>query len=71
MKFRETTAGHTPTPHHTTAMAASELYARANEAFVDDNYDQALALYDQAIELEPDNAGYLVKRAACHMKYVS
>jgi len=52
-------------------MTTPEALALANEAnalFVDEDYDSALDLYTQAIEIAPQSADLLVARAAVHLK---
>ena len=49
-------------------MAGRDEYAAANELVVDEQFEEALPHYNAAIEKEPDNAAYLVKRAACYLK---
>lgn len=48
---------------------AKEIFNQANAAFVDENYDEALRLYNLCIEkakiVDPD---MYIKRSACHMK---
>lgn len=43
-------------------MSASDLFTQANEAFFDDDYDEALSLYTEAIKLEPENPEFYLKR---------
>jgi hypothetical protein len=43
-------------------MSASDLFTQANEAFFDDDYDEALSLYTQAIKIEPENPEFYLKR---------
>lgn len=43
-------------------MGAAELYAKANDAYFDDDFDEALSLFSQAINAEPNNAEFLLKR---------
>ncbi|OWM72091.1 protein SGT1 homolog B-like [Punica granatum] len=47
---------------------ASELAERAKEAFVDDDFNLAVDLYSQAIDLDPGNADLFVDRAQAHIK---
>ncbi|KAI9497603.1 SGT1, suppressor of G2 allele of SKP1, isoform CRA_b [Zychaea mexicana] len=49
-------------------MNANELLVRANDAFFDDDYDEALSLYTQVIDNEPDNAEALLRRCTVHQK---
>lgn len=49
-------------------MAAARQFAEANACFVDEDFQRALTLYDDAIAQDPSNADYCVKRAACHTK---
>ena len=44
---------------------AEDFYKRANDAFFEDDYDEALELYNKAIELDATNPEYLVKRLKC------
>ena len=48
--------------------SAGDLFAEANSAFVDEDYDEALSLYSEAIELDEEVAEYYVKRSFCHYK---
>lgn len=41
---------------------ASDLYAKANDAFFDDDYDEALTLFTELVSLEPENAEFLLRR---------
>jgi suppressor of G2 allele of SKP1 len=43
-------------------MSGADLYAEANNAFFDDDYDEALDLFTQAIQVEPKNPDFLLKR---------
>jgi len=43
-------------------------YVRANELFVDEEYEEALKYYTTAIEETPDRSDYYTKRAACYLK---
>lgn len=43
-------------------MSGAELYAKASDAFFDDDYDEALDLFTQAINIEPKNPEFLLKR---------
>ena len=47
---------------------ATDLGKRAKEAFVDDNFDLALDLYTQALDLESGNADILADRAQANLK---
>ncbi|KAI8376173.1 SGS domain-containing protein [Radiomyces spectabilis] len=47
---------------------AAEIYAKANDAFFDDDYDEALQLFGEAIELEPTNADFLLRRCVVYQK---
>ncbi|WOL08314.1 hypothetical protein Cni_G17067 [Canna indica] len=46
----------------------TDLQKKANEAFVDDNFDLALDLYTQALDLEPRNADLFADRAQTNLK---
>ncbi|XP_077983864.1 protein SGT1 homolog [Glandiceps talaboti] len=46
----------------------AELFSKANEAFVDENYGEAVKLYEQAIEQDGQNAEYYLKRAQAYIK---
>jgi suppressor of G2 allele of SKP1 len=48
--------------------SAETIFNKANAAFVDENFTEALELYNTAIEMDPTNAEYYVKRAACHYR---
>jgi suppressor of G2 allele of SKP1 len=41
---------------------SADLYAKANDAFFDDDYDEALTLFNELVELEPTNAEFILKR---------
>lgn len=41
---------------------AAEIYAKANDAFFDDDYDEALSLFTNLLTLEPENAEFLLRR---------
>jgi suppressor of G2 allele of SKP1 len=43
-------------------MTAADLFTQANEAFFEDDYDEALSLYSQAIDAEPENPEFYLKR---------
>lgn len=47
---------------------AEECYKQANDAFFEDDYDEALKLYNEAIELDATNAEYFLKRSATYQK---
>eukprot|EP01120_Amphizonella_sp_Union-15-10_P013532 TRINITY_DN6285_c0_g2_i1.p1 TRINITY_DN6285_c0_g2~~TRINITY_DN6285_c0_g2_i1.p1 ORF type:complete len:381 (+),score=93.46 TRINITY_DN6285_c0_g2_i1:67-1209(+) len=47
---------------------AESLFARANSAFVDENYEEALTLYNSAITSNPTKADYFLKRSFCNYK---
>lgn len=47
---------------------AEELQRQAIEAFKEDEFEQAVDLYTQAIRLEPSNAGFYVDRAWANIK---
>ncbi|KAG0166864.1 Protein SGT1 A [Apophysomyces sp. BC1034] len=49
-------------------MSATELYARANDAFFDDDYDEAVQLFTQAIEIEPTNTDFFLRRCVAYQK---
>jgi tetratricopeptide (TPR) repeat protein len=42
--------------------AATDLFTQANEAFFEDDYDEAVSLYSQAIDIEPQNPEFYLKR---------
>ncbi|KAI8642514.1 SGS domain-containing protein [Parasitella parasitica] len=46
----------------------ADLFARANDAFFDDDYDEALALFTELVTLEPENPEFLLKRCQVHQK---
>ncbi|KAJ3126302.1 Ras GTPase-activating protein 1 [Nowakowskiella sp. JEL0407] len=46
----------------------AELFAQANEAFVEESYSDALALYSKAILQVPNNPDYFLKRSICNAK---
>lgn len=41
---------------------SAELFAKANDAFFDDDYDEALILFSDLVALEPENAEFILKR---------
>ncbi|CAO3589883.1 unnamed protein product [Absidia cylindrospora] len=43
-------------------MSGADIYAKANDAFFDDDYDEALDLFTQAIQVEPKNPEFILKR---------
>ncbi|EHA8590852.1 putative protein SGT1 [Cocos nucifera] len=47
---------------------ATDLEARAKEAFVDDNFDLAVDLYTQALDMDPKNADLYADRAQANIK---
>lgn len=47
---------------------ADELEKRANASFVDEEFEEALNLYNEAIEREAQSANLYVSRAAVHLK---
>lgn len=47
---------------------ASDLEKKAKEAFVDDDFDLAVDLYSQAIDMDPNNAGLFADRAQANIK---
>ncbi|CAG8533343.1 4175_t:CDS:2 [Funneliformis mosseae] len=46
----------------------NKFYKQANDAFFEDDYDEALKLYNEAIELDATNAEYFLKRSATYQK---
>lgn len=47
---------------------ASELAEKAQEAFLDDNFQLAVDLYTQATDLTPNDANLFADRAQTHLK---
>lgn len=47
---------------------ASEIAAKAQNAFVDDDFESAADLYTQAIELNPNDADLFADRAQANIK---
>lgn len=41
----------------------ADLFAKANDAFFDDDYDEALTLFTDLVTLEPENPEFLLKRS--------
>lgn len=41
---------------------SADLYAKANDAFFDDDYDEALTLFTELVNLEPSNPEFVLKR---------
>ncbi|KAI9313321.1 SGS-domain-containing protein [Zopfochytrium polystomum] len=50
------------------AALAVEQFQLANAAFVEEDYDTALALFTQAVQADPSNADYFLKRSITHAK---
>ena len=48
--------------------SADEAFAQGNEAFINDEYESALELYNRAISSNAANANFYDKRAAAHLK---
>mmetsp|Transcript_28451 Transcript_28451/g.31608 ORF Transcript_28451/g.31608 Transcript_28451/m.31608 type:complete len:383 (+) Transcript_28451:54-1202(+) len=48
--------------------SAGDLFAAANASFVDEDYEDALQQYTEAIELDEKISDYYVKRSFCHYK---
>ncbi|CEP08412.1 hypothetical protein [Parasitella parasitica] len=46
----------------------ADLYAKATDAFIDDDYDEALTLFTELVALEPENPEFLLKRCQVHQK---
>ncbi|KAI8149610.1 SGS domain-containing protein [Fennellomyces sp. T-0311] len=49
-------------------MSPNEILVRANDAFFDDDYDEALTLYTQVINNDPDNAEAVMRRCTVYQK---
>lgn len=47
---------------------AEDIEKRGHAAFVDEDYEEAVNLYTEALALEPANATVLSSRAAAHTK---
>ncbi|XP_057312977.1 protein SGT1 homolog [Hydractinia symbiolongicarpus] len=47
---------------------AGKKFCAGNEAFVDENFDQAIQCYTEAIEICTDNADYYLKRCNAYIK---
>ncbi|MQL95993.1 hypothetical protein Taro_028665 [Colocasia esculenta] len=47
---------------------AADLKLRAKEAFVDDNFELAVELYTQALDMDPNNADLFADRAQANIK---
>lgn len=47
---------------------AKELASKAQEAFVDDDFDVAVDLYSKAIDLDPNCADFFADRAQANNK---
>jgi Flp pilus assembly protein TadD len=45
---------------------ADTAFQKGNAAFVDEQYETALQHYSTAIDLEPENGEFWVKRSACN-----
>ncbi|RUS17539.1 SGT1-2 [Endogone sp. FLAS-F59071] len=48
--------------------SAADHYTKANEAFDEEDYQEALELYSKAIELDSPKADYFLKRSATYQK---
>lgn len=48
--------------------AATDLAKKANEQFVDDNFEYAVELYTQAIAIDPTKADLFADRAQANIK---
>ncbi|XP_071950292.1 protein SGT1 homolog [Antedon mediterranea] len=46
----------------------AEFYSKANECYVDEQFDDALKYYNQAIEADADNAEFYLRRSQTYMK---
>lgn len=49
-------------------MSAADAFSAANAAFVEEEYDEALRRYSEALDLDRGNANYWSARAQCHLK---
>jgi lipoprotein NlpI len=49
-------------------MSAEDALQKANSLFVDENFDEALKMYDTAIELDDSIGETFVKRSICNYK---
>ncbi|KAM3587121.1 Cochaperone protein [Umbelopsis sp. WA50703] len=49
-------------------MSASDLFTQANEAYFEDDYDEALQLYTQAIDADSENPEFYLKRGIVYEK---
>ena len=47
---------------------ASEDFHKANDLFVNEEYEKALEMYDDAIQHDHSNMSYVINRAACYLK---
>jgi hypothetical protein len=47
---------------------AEDLEKRGHTAFVEEDFDEAVNLYTEALSLEPSNASLYITRAAAHTK---
>ncbi|KAI8375588.1 calcium-activated chloride channel-domain-containing protein [Choanephora cucurbitarum] len=45
-----------------------DLYAKANDAIFDDDYDEALSLFTELVSLEPGNAEFVLRRCQVYQK---
>jgi tetratricopeptide (TPR) repeat protein len=52
-------------------MAGKSAFAKALDAFGKKNFEEAVDLFDEAVDSEPKNVAYLLKRAECHLKLES
>jgi suppressor of G2 allele of SKP1 len=45
-----------------TKHSTADLYAKANDAFFDEDYDEVLTLFTELVTLEPSNPEFILKR---------
>ncbi|KAG1473586.1 hypothetical protein G6F56_000872 [Rhizopus delemar] len=47
---------------------SEEILAKANDAFFDDDYDEALSMFSELVIREPENAEFVLKRCSVYQK---
>ncbi|CAO3668001.1 unnamed protein product [Rhizopus stolonifer] len=47
---------------------SEEIFAKANDAFFDDDYDEALSMFSELVIREPENAEFVLKRCSVYQK---
>eukprot|EP01095_Lingulamoeba_sp_RSL-Kostka_P006364 TRINITY_DN1993_c0_g3_i1.p1 TRINITY_DN1993_c0_g3~~TRINITY_DN1993_c0_g3_i1.p1 ORF type:complete len:382 (+),score=162.02 TRINITY_DN1993_c0_g3_i1:35-1180(+) len=47
---------------------SEDKFNEGNSLFIDEDYEEALKCYNEAIELDNGNSNYFIKRSACYLK---